>query len=143
MIDLALDQYRKVAAPTAIQRIGLRFINSISVEKGLLRHEELLDFYPHIGPGLPQTVNSFLCGVGYEHADARDLLRMQVSTVVDAKTTQPAVNLDLDYFTAKPASVQFAEVDSWLESAHAHVEQAFEGAITEKLRQRFEPEPSK
>jgi len=141
LIDKALAAYREVADPTGIQRIGLRYINSFPFAQGeVFEHESLFNFYPHLGPDLPQRVSTFVCGVTYNHDGELNLLRLQASTALAPDLKQPAINLDLDYFTNTPLGVSFDTVHEWLETAHRRIEDTFEGAITEKLRQTLEPE---
>ena len=51
---------------------------------------------------------------------------------------QLPIQFDLDYFLATPGQIKFENVFGWLDEAHTHIEDTFEGALTDKLRERFE-----
>ena len=51
---------------------------------------------------------------------------------------QVQILLDLDYFLRIPSDIDFDNVLEWLEEAHTHVEETFEGCLKDVLRERFE-----
>jgi uncharacterized protein (TIGR04255 family) len=137
LISTALHHYRAIAAPSGLQRIGLRYVNQIPLSGSAeIRLEDYFNFYPHMGPDLPQKHSSFVCGVEIPYDEGRDLLKAQLA---DQPSPADAVLflLDIDYFLARAGEVGFDDTEPWLLQAHHRVEQMFEGCITEALRAKF------
>jgi uncharacterized protein (TIGR04255 family) len=136
LIDQGLRAYREVAEPAGIQRIGLRYINRLRIPGNKIELAEYFDFFPHIGDDLPTTHGSFICGVHFPFEDGRDLARVQLAD-------QPSDNgesiflLDIDYFLNEAGRVDFEEALGWLERAHEHLEEVFEGCLRPALRDTF------
>jgi uncharacterized protein (TIGR04255 family) len=131
------EAYRAQAKPKAITRIGLRYINRFELPGDRVELEDILEFRPHIGDRLPEDHASFIVGAEFLFERKRDVLRLQVASAVPAKQAQLALVLDLDYFTLLPDEAVWTDIVGWLELAHGHVENAFEGSITDRLRQTF------
>lgn len=132
----ALDVYRRVAAPKAFSRIGLRYINHIQFETPRVDLEDYFEFFPHVGPALPQLYGPFLLGIHIPFQNERDFLRLQLATG-PAEGQALSVMLDLDYFLAKPAEVALEAGVDWLEQAHSMIETTFEGCLKERARRLF------
>jgi uncharacterized protein (TIGR04255 family) len=134
LISACFSAYRDVADPKGLKRIGLRYINQISLES---RRVELADYFlfrPHLSPDLPEDHGRFRVVVEFPFEGGRDVLRVQLGT---GEPTSDALTLvlDLDYFMAEPEAVGLDSALAWVESAHGAVEAAFEGSITDQLRQ--------
>jgi uncharacterized protein (TIGR04255 family) len=138
IISQVLSKYRDVVDPKGLQRVGLRYVNRFDFDEDRLTLEHYFDFYPYLGERMPQDNFSFITGVQVAFNDERDVLRVQMTTLSGRSTKQVSILLDLDYFLASPGTVNFANVDEWLDEAHTHVEETFEGCLTDNLRKRFE-----
>jgi uncharacterized protein (TIGR04255 family) len=139
LIVQAFQAYREVAAPTSVHRIGLRYINRIEIPGERVTLEDYFEFYPFIGEKLPQDLDAFFLGVQVSYEDARDALRLQLTTTSTEMPGARALFLDLDYFLIKPGEIALEGVPGWLDKvAHEHVEEAFEACIKDRLRDQFE-----
>ncbi|MGB8346563.1 MAG: TIGR04255 family protein [Ktedonobacteraceae bacterium] len=134
----SFDTYREVANPKSIHRIGLRYVNTIDIPGSGLDLEDYFEFRPYLGPKLPGVLGPFMMGVQLPCEDSRDMLNLQLASLAGLSIDVATIILDLDYFLAQPGSVALDDVSMWLESAHTHVEETFEGCITDRLRQHFE-----
>jgi uncharacterized protein (TIGR04255 family) len=137
-IDKALTSYRRIAEPIGLTRIGLRYINQIEIPETMVESEAYFNFYPHVGPDLPQEHGPLVCGVQFPYADGRDILKLQLAT--DVPSSGPewiAFNLDLDYFVNEADNIDFGHTMEWVDEAHSAIGKTFEAAITEKLRDLF------
>ncbi len=137
MIDDALEQYREVANPNGLQRVGLRYINQVRIPEVKLGLNDYFDFYPYVGKLLPQDYGAFDVTVYFGFDDHRDGMRLQLSAI---DSDQPGVSvfaLDLDYFLNQPEAIGFDAITQWLEVAHTRIEETFEGCITQTLREMF------
>lgn len=141
IIQQALGAYRSAASPESIQRIGLRYVNKIRFDiTENLRLENYFDFHPFLGDNLPSTISAIGMRAEFPFNNERDRLRLQLSSAQDEDAGQFVITLDLDYFLVELGSVPFDEVPVWLETAHDHVESAFEGCLKESMREKFDQE---
>jgi uncharacterized protein (TIGR04255 family) len=140
MIQQAYRAYAETAPPTAIQRIGLRYINRIELPGPTVELEEYLNFYPYLGADLPQDYGEFTVSIKTALNGLRDGLQMVLTTADTGNADVVAFVLDTDYFLAKPGAISMDEAFSWVDEAHDRLEQIFEGCISDKLRQVFQVE---
>lgn len=137
LIRLGYDAYCEVASPAGLRRVGLRYINRIELPGKTIEFEDYFDFRPFLGAGLPQDFVSFLLAVETPFEDERDILRLQFRPDSEQPESKSAVVLDLDYILVRPKDITLDKSFDWLEEAHGHLETAFEGCITDKLRELF------
>jgi uncharacterized protein (TIGR04255 family) len=137
LIRKGYEAYCEVAPPKSIHRIGLRYINNFQI-KGKTTLEDFFNFYPYIGPDLPQTIGSFVTFVQLPFENARDILNLQLASLTGITDDSNNIRLDLDYFLAQSEKIQLSEIFSWIDTAHTQVEKTFEACITDKLRKTFE-----
>lgn len=139
VIRRALRTYNRIAEPRGLQRIGLRYINRIEVPGTEVDLESYFDFYPHIGPAMPQLHGDFLVGVAFPYRDGRDNMRVQLNGMPTADPSASTFMLDIEYFLNQSGDVPLTDAIQWIEDAHQRVEEVFEGAIKPRLREIFEP----
>jgi len=139
-IEMAWKKLQEIVDVQGLERIGLRYINRIELpQKEEIRLSDYFDFYPTIGPRLPQIMASFIVGAEFSYEEGRDRCRVQLTPAADSGSGEKsAFILDIDYFLAQPQAVEVSEALQWVEEAHARVKEIFEGCITDKLRELFE-----
>jgi uncharacterized protein (TIGR04255 family) len=136
LIERGLRAYCDVANPKDIHRIGLRYINRIKFAEQRIDLEDYFEFYPFVGPNLPQLFGPFIVGIQIAYDD-RDILKLALTMAHTETPDTIALMLDLDYFLAKPGKVVLNNVFEWVNVAHDRIEDAFEACITDPLRQMF------
>ncbi len=136
-VRTGFEAYRTVADPKGIQRMGLRYINQISLPGPPPKIEDYFEFRPFVGPNLPQAFGAFAVAIQIPYEEARDVLRLQLTRAVVEMSDTLSVTLDLNYEMAQPDRVPLDDVFAWLDTAHRHVEAVFEASITERLRETF------
>jgi hypothetical protein len=122
-----------------LEHASLRYINIINLPSYEEKLEEYLQFYPYLGPELPQEKQLFTIGVEFSYEDDTDHCKLILSTS-NKKQEKPTFMLDIEYFTYKLNSLSAESFLSWLEKAHEVIEKIFEGCITDKLRKTFKEE---
>ncbi len=137
MIERALKTYNQIAVPQGLQRIGLRYINRVEIPGRRVNLEEYFDFYPHVGSGFSQIHGEFIAAVTFPYRDGHDSMRVQLNELPTGEGDRSIFTLDLDYFLNRSGGVSLAEATHWIEEAHQHVEEGFEAAIRQPLRERF------
>jgi uncharacterized protein (TIGR04255 family) len=136
LVSKSLSAYQEVASPKGLQQITVRYINRFNLERSVPL-EDYFDFYPFTGENLPQRIGSFIVGIQTLYEDGRDVLQMEMHTVVSDDPDTYSMVLDLIYFLGQPGAVGFEDVFGWLDTAHSHIEDVFEGCLKEPLRARF------
>jgi uncharacterized protein (TIGR04255 family) len=131
-----LEAYLDVATPEVFHRVRMRYLNQIDFSKPL-DLADYFDFYPHVGEQLPEEHGPFICGAEFPVAES-ELLRMEMTSVEpESDGTEASVRLDLTFNRQSQISVSDFEREQWLNSAHEEIEEAFEGAIRDGLREKF------
>lgn len=135
----AYSKYVQVAEPKGISRIGLRYINVITLRniEGALSINEYLKIGPTGPPEYSDAMSGFNMVVEFDYEEGRDRLRVALSSMPSEQEEEVKLRLDLDYSMNEPNSVELGSATEWVEAAHSHVEDTFEASIQDKLRDRF------
>ena len=139
LIRQSVASYRKLVEPDSLVSMSLRYVNQIPLPAGTVALEDLFDFRPCVGDGLPDYVG-FVMATHSLFADGRDALRIQMSSDPTPSQGNPRITLDLHYFLNIPSAVVFDDTEDWLDQAHIRISQAFEGCIKPQLRAQFKEE---
>lgn len=137
-ISRVWDAYQEIVDVSLIDRVGLRYINRIPVEKSI--HLDASAFLT-ITPGLPAAlsgrgVSDFFHRYILTYDRPRGSLILQ-SGVQIVSPNDVGVVLDLD-FGFSPQMPQLADMQTSLASAHDVVENAFLACLSEPLRAKLE-----
>ena len=136
-IKMIWNCLQRVVEIRGLERIGLRYINRVELPDQAVGLSECFEFYPFVGPRLPQKMMSFIAGAEFPYADGRDRCRVQLTKASESEEKSEII-LDIDYFLARPRGVSASDVLEWVEEAHSRVEEVFEGCITDRLRRQFQ-----
>ena len=136
-IEKGIEAYYEIARPKGFRHVGMRYINRIEVPRSNINVENLFRFRPLIPSDLPQDIEAFLIGVNLPYENAKDTLRIQVGTVNPDAPDMIVVIFEISYVFAKPGEIALEDVAKALETAHKHVENAFEFCLTDELKQTF------
>ena len=137
-IKRCVQTYRDVHNSAEIQRIGLRYINDIYINRESVSLEEFFNFYPFVGSNIHQELSGFQCSVQFRFAEGQDFLNLHMGSASDTDGQNPKVILDLDYFLARPELIKTENNLDWLEQAHTNLEGAFEGCLKDSTRALFQ-----
>lgn len=137
LIRTALDAYLEEANHEGLEKVALRYINEVEIGGEEIELEDYFQFYPYVGPGLPQTHGSFIVGVEVPYHSGRDLLRLQLTPTPSDDDGESAFRLDLSYDLVDAEEISLDSVLTWIDQAHDEIEEAFEASITDTLRDLF------
>jgi uncharacterized protein (TIGR04255 family) len=132
MIEHGVNAYKNVVPSAKIERIGLRYINTITFPTSEITLEDYFNFYPHVVDGISKQRIGINMSVRSLYEDGRDILNTQLNTVGEA-----TIALDFDYVLLKPEQFTLDNYTDWLQIAHNHVEVAFESCITDTAKKTF------
>lgn len=143
------QSFLKIANEVVISRIGIRYINRITL---LDESVDLSDYFtcvPNKTENLPDTVSSFFARVDFANPEEESIVRVTLASG-DASTDELVVMLDIDaiwedqsnplLLTASDDAVKKFEVI--LCDLRARERNIFEGLITDKTRKVFDAEIS-
>lgn len=134
----ALATYRRVANPASLFRAHLRYINRIELDGESVELDDWFQFsfrQPAM-QNLPGASN-YIVGANYPFSE-HVTLKIEVANA-PAPEKVLASMVDLEYVLVGENVLMFAEVENWLEEAHARIESAWLGSITEKLHLKYKP----
>lgn len=136
-IEARLSDYRAVAEPKGVIKIGLRYINRLTVSA-----DQTLETVLRVGFKVPHSLGAkpdpFLLRLEFPYEAGRDRLILIVAKAPDDVET-PGVMLDLDYVLVKPGQVGERELMEWVDMAHQTIEDVFHVSVTEAALASFRP----
>jgi uncharacterized protein (TIGR04255 family) len=136
-IQYVLDDLMGILGNPKLQRIGLRYINGITIPGLVQDLATYFEFRPCVGPALSQKFKSFLVGCELPFHEDRDVCRIQLAEAVAPGTTASSYVLDIDY-SISGLDDQALQPIAWIEEAHDAIESVFEGCITDRTRILFD-----
>lgn len=136
LIEVGLAAYKETVHPKKLLRVALQYLNRIELENPV-NLETYFKFYPFLGESLPQTHGAFVVGVQLPFENSRDLMNLQLTSVISNKPDVYAMILDLNYVLVQADEVELDNVMDWVSTAHTNIEATFEACITDQLRLKF------
>lgn len=143
-VEQQLAAVFEIAKPRQIRRLGLRYINLVSLEHGA---GAPLAFSLPPTALFPEVPAEKLESYGGRRQTAEDGGSLGVAIEWPRSYERPEANetlegilLDLDFFKVEPECTGIEECMSWLETAHESIYQAFRRTIGEELHGLFHPQ---
>jgi len=136
-IERAFRALSETVAIERFARIGLLYVNRIEIPGGWADLDKYFEFRPFLGPRLPQHMSSLMLGCILPFSEEGEICRVELTTVAPDKPDTVVLLLTLDYSFVQPKAVAPDKALAWIETAHSHVEDVFEGCITDCLREIF------
>lgn len=133
-IEEALEAYWRVAAPIGVNRVGIRYINRITIPMVPISVDDYLKCALPTVSGLPEILATFVSRVEYIYGDNVRLILSQGS--IDEPSGQSGFLLDLDVLCTTKC---IGSTDALAKADDLHTREgiAFEALITDKARERF------
>jgi len=136
-IEARFSDYSAVADIRRITRIGLRYINRLTVPVG-----KTLEAVLHLGfkipQGLPTKPDTYLLRLEFPYQAHRDRLILIIARSGDDPQKEE-VMLDLDYIAIKPEQIEQGELMRWVDTAHEAIEDVFHACVTQEAVASFRP----
>jgi uncharacterized protein (TIGR04255 family) len=130
-------QYKAIAKPLNITRVGLRYINKLNLPVGLKDFGKYLKQAPELAPGLPQGLSNFFTQFQIPYADVEAMLIINMTMAPPPDKETASVILDLDVFRAHSVPQGDADLWAYFEKLRAKKNEAFEACITDATRELF------
>jgi uncharacterized protein (TIGR04255 family) len=133
----AFEALGDTVAIQALERIGLLYINRIEITGQSADLDKYFEFRPYLGPGLPQHMSSLLLGCLLPFNEGKEVCRVELVTLTPDKPNTVVLLLRLDYSLSQPNVLPPERALDWVDVAHSHIEDIFEGCISDRLREIF------
>ncbi len=135
-IKQALNAYWEVVGPQGVFRVGMRYINKITIPEEAVRVEDYLLCALPVVAGLPENLRNFMSRVEYEYEEGVRLVLSQGA--IDSPPNHVGFLLDLDVIWEIPDITDLDEVMAVAEKLRERERAAFEAVITDKARELFD-----
>lgn len=138
-----LQVYYKAAQAENLSSVVLRYVNRIELPHTDLELEDYFRILPQVPNPIPQVFPTFLLNVEVPYQSLHSNLRLIFGTVIPEGEAKLAYLLDLSMFSLNVTYFSIDEVPVWLETAHKHIEDAFDAAFTDRTHCEIFQEVSK
>jgi len=135
-ITEALDAYWRVAEPVGVRRIGVRYVNKITISQENVSVDQYFKFGPPDVKGLPDQMAGFVNHVEYRYDD--DVRLILSHATVDAPAGHLAFILDIDVIWQTAQSVDREDALATVEDMRTRECSVFEALITDESRKLFD-----
>ncbi len=141
LIYSMLSIYCELANPKAISRVGLRYINRVVIPQPAIHMEDYFTVYPQLPKGMGDVHGAFMVHVELPFVEKDHVVLVTFGTTPTQKEQEIAYLLDLyDTTPMSNTTLSVEQLAAHVKIAHENIETAFEGSITDRLREVFEPE---
>lgn len=129
--------YMRLISPTGIERIGVRYLNRFEIPGNPVKMEDYFNVYPMLPRGLGDDHFEFSNNVTIPMGDDGHTLELTFRSRGDEKLSHEKHILMLDLHARSPVSLEAHRevIEKHIMLAHRNVVRAFEGTITERLRE--------
>lgn len=100
------EAYKDCAQPAEVTRLALRYINHISVQRGVQRFNEIMTAPPPLPPGVPSYISQFFTRVTIHSPDTGLAVHVAQGFEPGGKDEPGTYILDIDAFHERPYSVE-------------------------------------
>jgi uncharacterized protein (TIGR04255 family) len=132
----ALEAYCDAADPSGIERVGLRYINRITIPKDRFRLEDYFHITQQLPPEFGDQLNAFVDRAKLSWADIPAEMTFTWGSADDAESRGSVFILDFDLSWTQDAS--FAEGLERIQELRRRERLAFESVIRDELRSMFD-----
>ena len=136
------DIFAKLVSPHAVDRIGVRYLNHVTIPESKFQMSDYFTIFPIIPLGSGNVHGDFLINCVVPQSDEGHFLTYSFSKIVPEPPDEvsQAFLLDLYDQASLGRTLTESEFNSHVRVAHGNVVQAFEGSITDRLRNLFDKE---
>lgn len=131
------ENYKRIVRPTAVERVGLRFINRLDLPYPFDDFKEYLRTVPEVSPDMSQILNNFLMVIESPQEDLQARLRISEALMPSPSETHVSVMLDIDLYRTESLDCDDAIIWGILSDLRHRKNRIFEACITDKTRELF------
>ena len=138
----AFDTFAKLVSPYAVDRIGVRYLNHVRIPESKFQMSDYFTIFPVLPLGSGNVHGDFLINCVVPQSDEGHFLTYSFSKIVPEPQDEISQVFLLDLYdqASLDRTLSESEFKSHVRVAHGNVGQAFEGSITDRLRNLFDKE---
>lgn len=137
LIMQIFEEYQGIVGNIVLERIGLRYINQLSVSEKTADIGDAITLIPPLTGILARPIHAFYQRYEIEHDQPEGILIHQTGTQQDEQAN-PVFILDLDFGSTQVQDLSGQqEVKNWLNQAHDRVYEAFVASLAPTLYALF------
>lgn len=138
----AFDTFAKLVSPHTVDRIGVRYLNHVRIPESRFQMSDYFTIFPIIPLGSGNVHGDFLINCVIPQSDEGHFLTYSFSKIVPEPPDEVSQVFLLDLYDQASLGRKLSESEfkSHVRVAHGNVVQAFEGSITDRLRNLFDKE---
>jgi len=137
LIIMAFQALADIIDFSALERIGLRYINQIKVPEKEINLDNYFEFRPHLSNDLVSNLENFIINCIFSFFDGNDSCRVQLTNMNFSKYETIELMLDIDYYLSKANTVSRIEALNWVERGKEQINSIFNKCITGSLKNKF------
>jgi uncharacterized protein (TIGR04255 family) len=126
---VVLGKYKEISGITTLSRIGLRYINKISVQNR--NFEDLF----RIGFNLPESLKSIETGFNFQTLGKNDTDILSTRLLTEQPFSKETLMLDFDYFCEQGINYDLDAIEEWMRRAKTTIAENFRNSLTERYCQ--------
>lgn len=136
------DIFAKLVSSHAVDRIGVRYLNHVKIPERKFSMANYFTIFPMIPLGSGRVHGDFLINCVVPQSDEGHFLTYSFSKIVPDPPDENSQVFLLDLYNQASLgrTLSESEFKSHVRVAHGNVRQAFEGSITDRLRNLFDKE---
>lgn len=136
------DTFAKLVSPHEVDRIGVRYLNHVRIPESRFQMSDYFTIFPVIPLGSGSVHGDFLINCVVPQSDEGHFLTYSFSKIVTEPPDDVSQVFLLDLYdqASLGRTLSESEFKSHVRVAHGNVVQAFEGSITDRLRNLFDKE---
>lgn len=140
MAKRTLSAFLDASEPVRVAGMALRYVNRIMVPSSgaTVVLSDWVRFRPEgvdFGGAFP--IAAFVVAVEAPFDEGQDVLRVELASSATEDGAAAAFILDLSYDREQAEKTDAGDILPWLDVAHDRIHRAFEGCITDRLRETF------
>lgn len=136
-IEEVLKDYIDIASPKFVNRIGMRYINQITIPEISVELSEYFRFMPQIPNEVTENVSDVLIQIQFVPRNSKHHVNTSLRSGLSSIEGQAVFLLDIYDIIPINNDVNTELILNSLDEAHDNIERVFEGFITNKARKLF------
>jgi uncharacterized protein (TIGR04255 family) len=127
--------YQDAMKPTAVTRVGVRYINRLDIPLPIRDFKDFLRTIPEVSPDLPQALSGFFMQLQIPQEDIQAMVMINQAMISPPSPDVVSVLLDIDAYREQILPAEQTVFWECLETLHTKLDQVFEGCITDETRE--------
>jgi uncharacterized protein (TIGR04255 family) len=141
-IDYAYKSFREIIelhlSPIQVNRIGLRYINKIDIEKHSVSNlKNYLNIYPNL-PAYIDSINAIQIALESQHQKEginKNILSINIATLKQDAQYKAPILFEIDYLNQ--FNVDLSKYKEWLIDSHEEIDNVFDLSLTEMSKRKL------